>query len=175
MKNNLGKRLALIMVFTMLLTPIIWLQSETIALAATPSFKESKLEIIGEDETYQLEIKNKVANSTYKWSSSNTKVARVSSKGLVTSVGKGTATIRCIITYPTKKTKTINCKVTVIIPATKVKINNAKEVNGAHILKVGETYNFNRDIFPRLPLIRPTGHWVEEIENVSKLLIALVE
>lgn len=149
MKNNLGKRLALIMVFTMLLTPIIWLQSETIALAATPSFKESKLEIIGEDETYQLEIKNKVANSTYKWSSSNTKVARVSSKGLVTSVGKGTATIRCIITYPTKKTKTINCKVTVIIPATKVKINNAKEVNGAHILKVGETYNFNRDIFPK--------------------------
>lgn len=147
MRNNLGKRAALIMVFTLLLTPIIWLQGDTIALAA-PSFKESKVEIIGEDETYQLDIADKVDKSTYKWSSTNTKVARVSSKGLVTSVGKGTATIRCIITYPSKKTKTIKSKVTVVIPATKVKINNAKEVNGAHILQLGESFNFNRDIVP---------------------------
>lgn len=148
MKNYPGKKAALIMVLTLLLTPILWFQCELTVLAASPSFKENKVEIIGEGETYQLDIKNKVAGSKYKWSSSNTKVARVSSKGLVTSVGKGTATIRCIITYPNDKTKTLTCKVTVIIPATKIRINNAKEVNGAHILQVGETYNFNRDIFP---------------------------
>lgn len=149
MKNNSAKKAALIMVLTLLLTPLLWLQSETTVFAATPSFKESSVEIIGEGETYQLDIINKVDGSKYKWSSSNTKVARVSSKGVVTSVGKGTAKIRCIITYPNKKTKTLTCKVTVIIPATKIKINNAKEVNGAHILKIGETYNFNRDIFPK--------------------------
>ncbi|NLO09304.1 MAG: hypothetical protein GX129_05480 [Clostridiales bacterium] len=148
MKNNPGKKAAFIMVMVFLLTPLLWLQSESIAYAATPTFKETKVEIIGEDETYQLDIKDKVAGSTYKWSSSNTKVARVSSKGLVTTVGKGSANIRCIITYPTKKTKTITSKITVIIPATKVKINNATEVNGAHILNLGESYNFNRDIVP---------------------------
>lgn len=148
MKNNPGRKAAMIMVMVLMLTPILWLQGEIIAYAATPTFIDTKVEIIGEDEVYQLEIKDKVAGSTYKWSSNNTKIARVSSKGLVTSVGKGTATIRCIITYPSKKTKTINAKVTVIIPATKVKINNATEVNGAHVMQLGESFNFNRDIVP---------------------------
>ncbi|TAH73838.1 MAG: hypothetical protein EWM47_02210 [Anaerolineaceae bacterium] len=148
MKNHPGKKAVIIMLMVLILTPILWLQDETVAYAATPTFTETKVEIIGEDETYQLDIKDKVAGSTYKWSSSNTKVARVSSKGLVTTVGKGSANIRCIITYPNKKTKTLTSKVTVIIPATKVKINNATEVNGAHIINVGDTYNFNRDIFP---------------------------
>lgn len=148
MKNNPGKKGTMIMVMLFILTSLLWLQGETVAFAATPTFTETKVEIIGEDQTYQLEIKDKVAGSTYKWSSNNTKVARVSSKGLVTSVGKGTAKIRCIITYPNKKTKTINSTITVIIPATDIKINNATEVNGAHILQVGDTFNFNRDIFP---------------------------
>ena len=148
MKNNLGKRTALIMVLALVLTPFLWLQGGSDAYAATPSFRESKIEIIGDDETYQLDIKDKVAGSKYKWSSSNTKVARVSSKGVVTSVGKGTANIKCKITYPSNKTKTLTCKVTVIIPATKLEINNATEVNGAHILLVGDSFNFNRDITP---------------------------
>ncbi|NLJ97609.1 MAG: hypothetical protein GX321_10715 [Clostridiales bacterium] len=148
MKYNLGKKVAITLVLALLLTPLLLLQGESDAYAATPTFKETSIEIIGEDETYQLDIKDKVADSKYKWSSSNTKVARVSSKGVVTSVGKGTANIKCKITYPSKKTKTLTCKVTVVIPATKVKINNANEINGAHILQLGETYNFNRDITP---------------------------
>ena len=148
MKNISGKKIALIMVLALVLTPVFWLQGETIAMAAAPAFKETKVEIVGGDETYQLDIKNKVEGSKYKWSSTNTKVARVSSAGIVTSVGKGSAKIRCIITYPNKKTKTITSNITVVIPATKVSINNATEVNGAHILKLGETYNFNRDIVP---------------------------
>lgn len=148
MKNNPSKKGAFIIAMVLLLTPLLWLQSESIAYAATPTFNETKVEIIGEDETYQLDIKDKVADSKYKWSSSNTKVARVSSKGIVTTVGKGTAKIKCKITYPNKKTKTITSKITVIIPATKVRINNATEINGAHIMQVGDTYNFNRDIVP---------------------------
>lgn len=148
MKNNPGKKTAFSMVLALLLTSLFWFSIDKSAYGASPSFVESKVEIIGEDQTYQLEIKDKVAGSKYKWSSSNSKVARVSSKGIVTSVGKGTATIKCKITYPTNKSKTIKCKVIVIIPATKIRINNATEENGAHILKLGETYNFNRDITP---------------------------
>lgn len=148
MKNSPGKKAALFMIMLLILTPLLWLQGDSIALAATPTFNEKKVEIIGEDETYQLDIKDKVAGSSYKWSSSNTKVARVSSKGLVTTVGKGTAKIRCIVTLPNKKTKTLTSNITVIVPATQVRINNATEVNGAHILQVGDTYNFNRDITP---------------------------
>ena len=148
MKNSPGKKATLMMTMVLLLTPLLWLGSETIAFAATPTFKETKVEITGEDETYQMDIKDKVEGSTYKWSSSNTKVARVSSKGLVTTVGKGSANIRCIITYPSKKTKTITSKITVTIPAVRVKINNATEANGAHVLKLGDSYNFNRDIVP---------------------------
>lgn len=148
MKNNPGKKAALIMILALLLTPLFLLQSTSAVLAATPAFKETEIEIIGEGKTYQLEILNKVDGSKYKWSSSNTKVARVSSKGLVTAVGKGSATIRCVITYSNNKTKTLKCSVKVYIPATKIKINNAVLVNGAHILKVGEKYDFNRDITP---------------------------
>ena len=117
MKNISGKKIALIMVLALVLTPVFWLQGETIAMAAAPAFKETKVEIVGGDETYQLDIKNKVEGSKYKWSSTNTKVARVSSAGIVTSVGKGSAKIRCIITYPNKKTKTITSNITVVIPA----------------------------------------------------------
>ncbi|MBH1939276.1 hypothetical protein I5677_00045 [Mobilitalea sibirica] len=147
MKMSQGKRMAMILVL-ILMVSFWWNQSEAVVSAATPTFVKSTVELKGEGETYQHEIKNKVAGSTYKWSSSNTKVVKVSSKGLITTVGKGTATVKCKIIYPSGKSKTISSKVKVIVPATGIKINNAEEVNGAHILTLGEEYNFNRDIFP---------------------------
>lgn len=145
MKQSKKILLILTMVF---MVPFLWNQSTAVASAATPKLSKSKVSIVGEEETYQLTVKNKVSGSTYKWSTSNSKVAKVSSKGVITSVNKGTATIKCKITYPTKKTKTLSCKVTVTIPATKIRINNAKEVNNTHTMLVGESYDFNRDIVP---------------------------
>ena len=148
MKKRFGRTVALILSLVLLL-PFLLDQSVVEALAAaTPTFTASKIEIIGEGSTHQLEIKDKVSGSKYKWSSSNKKVAKVSSKGLVTAVGKGSATIKCVVTYPSSKTKTLSSKVTVTVPAEEVRINNAVEVNGAHILLVGETYEFQRDIVP---------------------------
>ncbi|HKL79329.1 MAG TPA: Ig-like domain-containing protein [Mobilitalea sp.] len=147
MKMSHGKKFALIMA-VVLMVPFLWSQSNAVAEAATPAFAESNVEIIGEGETYQLEINDKVAGSTYKWTSSKSSVAKVSSKGLVTTVGKGTSTIKCKITYPTAKTKTLSTKVKVVVPATEVRINNAVEVNGAHIMLLGQSFNFNRDIVP---------------------------
>ena len=132
----------------LLLIPFLWNQNAVIVSAASPAFTDSKVTIVGEDETYQFVIANKVSGSTYKWSTSNKKVAKVNSQGLVTAVGKGTATIKCKITYPSNKTKTLSAKVTVKIPATGIRINNATKVNGSHILMLNERYNFNRDIEP---------------------------
>jgi len=57
-------------------------------------------------------------DKTVTWSSSNTSVATVSSKGLVTAVGAGTATITA-----KSGTKTATCKVTVTKPLTSIKLS----------------------------------------------------
>lgn len=147
MKANQTRKIGLVLMLIAMVS-IIFISQPVEASAATPTFAKKEVEIIGDGETYQLEIKNKVAGSTYKWTTSKPKVAKVNSRGLVTTVGKGNTTIKCKITYPNGKSKTISTKVIVKIPATGIKINNAKEVNGAHILQIGEKYNFNRDIFP---------------------------
>jgi hypothetical protein len=133
----------------MLIIPLFWNQGTVVANAATtPTLVKSKVEIVGVGETYQLGIKNKVAGSKYKWSSSDTKIAKVTSKGLVTTVNKGSTNIKCKITYPSKKTKTLSCKVTVTIPATEIAISNAVELKGSHKMTLGQTFDFNTTITP---------------------------
>ena len=141
------KRIGFLLVLGILL-PLFWNQSSTIAKAATPTFEEEEIEISGAGEVYQLEILNKKENSTYQWSSSDETVAKVSSNGLITTVNKGSTKIKGKITYASKKTKNLYCKVTVTIPATAIKINNATEANGAHVMMVGESFNFNRTLTP---------------------------
>jgi hypothetical protein len=148
MKLYRDKKIALILAL-MLIVPIFWNQNAAQVYAATtPTFVQSKVDIVGEGKTYQLEIKNKVKGSKYKWSSSDTGVAKVTTKGLVTSVNKGSVNIKCKITYPSKKTKTLSCKVTVTVPATDITISNAKEVNGTHFMTLGETFNFDEVLTP---------------------------
>lgn len=139
--------LVLVLSFLLLL-PFCITVDRSVAYAATPSFTETKLEIEGTGQTHQLTIQNQVANSKYKWYSSKAAVAKVNSKGIITTVSKGTATISCKITYPNGNTKTLKCNVTITIPASEVKINNATLVNGAHILMLGDSFDFNRDIYP---------------------------
>lgn len=148
MKIN-GAKIRAVLLLLLVVMPFLWNQSSMVAMAATPTMKDKTIEIVGKDQEYQLEINNTVTNSKYKWTSSKPSVARVSSKGLVISVGKGTTTIKCEITYTNGKTKTLSTKVTVLVPATDVRINNAKLENGAHIIKVGESYDFNRTITPK--------------------------
>lgn len=148
MKLYRNKKIALFLAL-MLIVPIFWNQDAAKVYAATtPTFVQSKVDIVGAGKTYQLEIKNKVTGSTYKWSSSDTDVAKVTTKGVVTSVDTGSTNIKCKITYPSKKTKTLSCKITVTVPATAISISNAKEVSGAHIMTIGETYNFDNVLTP---------------------------
>ncbi|MFT4145118.1 MAG: Ig-like domain-containing protein [Mobilitalea sp.] len=150
MRNTFYKRIAVLLAFVLIL-PLLFNQNTAVVTAATatPSLVQTKVEIIGTGETYQLEIKDKIAKSTYKWTSSSTKIAKVNSSGLVTSVNKGTATIKCVVTYPSKKTKTLSCKVTVTIPAESIEITNDVLVNGAHVLSLGSTMKFNTSLLPK--------------------------
>lgn len=148
MKKTIGRKVVLILVMVLSL-PFFLNQNLAITSAATtPSFNKTKVSLAGKGKTYQLTVKDQVAKSTYKWSTSNAKVAKVSSKGLVTAVDKGTAKIKCKITYPNKKTKTLTCTVTVTIPSEQIKIANAVEVNGAHKLTVGQSFDFQCEILP---------------------------
>ena len=73
------------------------------------------------------------------WKSSNTAVATVSSKGIVTAKATGTATI----TVTTYNGKTATCKVTVKPDPTAVKLNTI-----SLDLKVGETYTLVKTLTP---------------------------
>ncbi|MDF2906232.1 MAG: hypothetical protein K0R34_1553 [Herbinix sp.] len=147
MRKILNKKLMMILAL-LVLVPIFSNLNLSTASAATPKFAKSKIELVGEGEVYQVAITNKVAKSTYKWTSSNKKVVKVSTKGLLTTVGGGSATIRCVIKYPNKKTKTLSCKVTVKIPAEEIRIANVNEVNGAIKMTLGSTIDFERELMP---------------------------
>lgn len=82
---------------------------------------------IKSDETLTLKATIKPSNATdktVKWSSSNKKVATVSSKGVVTPVGKGTATITAKSENGLKAT----CRVTVYQIVTGVKLSETASV-----------------------------------------------
>lgn len=140
------------MIAFLLALPLVWINNTGLAKAATtPTFEKTKVELVGAGTTYTMVIKDKIDKSTYTWSSSNTAVAKVSTKGVITAVAKGTAKITCKVTYPsgkTTKTKTLTCNVTVTVPATGVKISNASLTKGAHVLTVGDSFTFKCTLEP---------------------------
>lgn len=63
--------------------------------------------------TYDINIKNKVKDSTYVWTTSNKKVAKINKYGVVTGVKKGKAVITCTITTPNGDILKLKCNVTI--------------------------------------------------------------
>ena len=90
-------------------------------------------------KTYKIKVtvypKN-ATDKTYKFSSSNTKVASVNSKGVVTTKGRGKANITVKANDGSGIKKTVTVKV--IVPVSKIKLNKTK-LN----LKIGKKYNLN--------------------------------
>lgn len=95
-------------------------------------------------KTFNLTAKISPENAnfkTLKWTSSNTKVAKVNSKGVVTAVGKGKATITCTNEYGKVSAK---CKVTVNpVKPTSVKLSKTS-VN----IVVGRSYKLKATVNP---------------------------
>ena len=98
--------------------------------------------LVGETKALTAKVTPTTANNTViKWSSSNNKVATVSSEGMITAKGKGTCTITCTAAdgYGTKITFTV----TVIESVTSIALS---EVGAS--LWVGETKNLTAKVIP---------------------------
>lgn len=134
--------------------------SDTAIAAEKPTIsKTSRRILIG--EKYDLNIKNKISKSTYKWESSDKKIAVVDSKGVVTAKSKGTAIITCTITTPEKEVFVETCKVTVIEPALKFRISNK-----ISMMNVGQEYDLNRKLAPNSSNDKTT--WTTSDASIAK-------
>lgn len=144
-----------IIMFLVVIMALPVLPTNMVASAASKtSLSLSKMTLVGVGATSPLKVKNVTTSKVKKmtWYTQNEKVAIVDAKtGYVTAVGKGSTYIKCKITYKNGKVERPYCKITVQIPATEIKINNAKdyaENNSRHVIMVGETYDFNTTITP---------------------------
>ena len=154
---------ARLLVMAMILSSAITVAPNTSVSAATKKQPEisKKVSSILIGKTYNLNIKNKVAGSTYKWTSSDKKVATVDNRGVVTGMKQGTVTIKCKITAP-KATYQLSDKVTIRQPAKSVKINNKIAT-----VNVGQTYDLNRTISPKTSLDITT--WTSDDSDIVKM------
>lgn len=137
----LKKMLAEALVAVMIVLSIMVIPPTSAKAATSPALNKLTRNILVGDE-YDLNINNKVNQSTYVWSTSNKKIATVTQKGIVTGVNKGSATITCKMTTP-KKTYSLTCKVKVVKPAKLVVIKNKVST-----LYVGQEYDLNRKLIP---------------------------
>ena len=106
-------------------------------VSASAAAKLNKKSItVNVKKTYTLKVTGTSGKVT--WSSSNKKIATVSSKGVVKGVKKGTATVTAKVGK-----KKYTCKVTVKQPVTSIKLNK-KTVS----LKVGKTVTLKATVSP---------------------------
>lgn len=171
MKKNVLKYLAFALALV-LITPMVAAPNNfsiTTSAKAAPKLSKSSITLKGAKDSQKLTVMNPVARSTYSWSSTNKKVAKVSSGGTVTPVAKGTATIKCRIKSPNlKKAKTLSCKVKVEIPVTGIKITNAQlGDNNAHVIVAGEQYDFDFKYTPAKPSSR--AYWFIEDTDIASV------
>ncbi len=95
----------------------------------------------GKKKTLEATVKPLTATEkTVTWKSSDTKVATVSSAGVVTAVGAGTAVITCTSTDGYAST---TCKVTVTQPTTGIKAEKSKVT-----VKIGTPYTLKATVTP---------------------------
>ena len=121
--------------------------------------KTSRNILIG--KKYNLDINDKIAKSTYNWTSSDKKIATVDKKGIVTAKSKGQVNISCLITTPDKTEYRVTCKVTVIEPAMTFKIRNKVSA-----LNLGQEYDLNRMMGPSSSNDKTT--WTSSNPSIAK-------
>lgn len=129
MKNRLKIVFALLVAFAVMVQPLT-----AVKAASTPAATVTKKTLYVGGDNYKIQFKNLAAGATVKYSSSDTKIAKVTTAGVIKPVAKGKATITVKITQ-SKKTYTSKIAVTVMNPYVKI-------TNPVTTLKVGDTYKF---------------------------------
>lgn len=104
--------------------------------------RTSKTLYIGDKYTLKATVSpSNASNKSVKWKSSDTKVAKVSSSGVVTAVGRGTATITCTTNDGNRKA---TCKITVKrVSATGVFLSNSNVT-----LQIGSSKRITANVMP---------------------------
>lgn len=125
MQKSVKKCIAYGLALALVLTSLLPIQS--VQAASKPKLNASKKTMVIGART-SLKVSNKVKNAKYSWTSSNKSVARVSSKGSVKAVKKGSAVISCKVKVKNKTKYTLKCKVTVTNAST---VKTQKELNAA--------------------------------------------
>lgn len=129
MKKRMKIVFALLAALAVLLQPLA-----AVKAADDPAPKVTKKTLYVGGDNYKISFKNLSKTATVKYSSSNTKVAKVTSAGVIKPVAKGKATVTVKITQ-SKKTYTSKIAVTVMNPYVKI-------TNPVTTLTVGDTYKF---------------------------------
>lgn len=112
-------------------------ESEDIKVGKLILSKTALTLLKGKSKTLKVTVMpENASNTSVKWSSSNTKVARVNQNGKITAVGKGTAIITCKAKDGSGVKASL--KVTVRIPVKKLKLSKTKVT-----LKKGKTLKLN--------------------------------
>ena len=135
-------------------------------LAATKeevTFKSADHHKMTVGTTYDFDLKNKVSGATYKWTSSNPKIATVNQKGVVKALTEGTTTITCKVTKGKKVTE-VKAKV-YVVSAKKELPTSLKINNKVSELAIGEQYDFNRTFSPKKS--SDYVNWVSSNTNVA--------
>lgn len=100
-----------VMVVAFILGLMVPMSDVTVEAASMKLSKTKVTLTVG--KTQSLSVKNIVSTSTVKWSTSDKKIATVSSKGKVTAKAAGTTTITANVTVKSGKISKFTCKVTV--------------------------------------------------------------
>ena len=110
---------------------------------------------------YTLKATVKPAKATVKWTSSNTAVATVDSKGVVTTKNNGKSTITCTVSSG-GTVKKATCAVTVRVQVQSVKLNSVS----FNTKEIGATYQLKATIAPSNAGVK-TVKWTTSDANIA--------
>lgn len=151
----------------------ITLKAKTVAVTSVAVSPTSLNLEVGQTGTLTATVKpGNATNKTVTWTTSNDKVATVDNNGVVTAVGKGTATITAAADG-----KTATCTVTVKVPACNHSEDKLTHVDGKaatctedgvkehYLCKCGTKLDLDKKTVLATTVIPATGHKTEKEEN----------
>lgn len=135
-------RTLLIVVLTFSVTSIYETEIFTVTAEATakaPAVKSTKKTLYAGYKTYKVAFRNLSSKASITYKSSNSKIAKVSSKGTVTPVAKGTATITATVK---QNSKTYYLKVKITVKNPYVRLTQETDY-----MNIDDTYLFKAKVY----------------------------
>ena len=152
---------------------VVTVEAKTIKVTSVAVSPTSLNLEVGQTGTLTATVKpDNATNKTVTWTTSNDKVATVDNNGVVTAVGKGTATITAAADG-----KTATCTVTVKVPACNHSEDKLTHVDGKaaactengvkehYLCKCGTKLDLDKKTVLSTTVIPATGHKTEKEEN----------